>query len=223
MRRRSRTRERYHFDTPEPLIDAALAICVELDREYPFLAHLQLENDGTYTLNSLETIKRSISPHYGEMLGRTGWDVDWIERDKTYCYHQSSGGGSLRREVSGIYWRHPALLHLVRETTARYCDRAFRKRNKTRRIRRIPISLIDPYGCGEYEDLMAWLESTAIDCSVYYCTICKEYLPDREEDYCAHVWWCDEDATLHGKGAEDPEPCESEDCWSCNRVRTAVY
>lgn len=209
-----KARECFTFETPDYLLDAAMSICVELDREYPYLAQFHFNDDGTYQLFSLYTVKRSISWHYGEGVSNTGWDVDWIERDKGYVYHQSSGGGSLRKTMSGIYWRHPAMLHGVREETARYCDKAFRKRNKTRRIRHIPIDL------NGHEDMMQWLKNTAIDSETYYCTVCKEYLPDRMEDLCEHVWWCDEDAVLRGPGSTDyPEPCDGEDCYYCNREK----
>lgn len=206
-------RERFTFETPDHLWEAAKEICVELNREYPYLAEFHLEKGGAYKLFSLYTVSRSISHHYGEQIGRTGWDVDWIERDQQYAYHQSSGGGSLRMTAHGIYWRHPDMLHVVREETARYVDPAFRKRNKTRRIRRIPIDL------DGHKDLMEWLENTAIESEIYYCAICNEYLPDRDEDLCGHVWWCDEYSVLRGPGSvEYPEPCK-EDCWSCNRAK----
>lgn len=213
------TRESYTFTTPDHLIEAARSICVKEGRHYPFLAEFHHEADGTYRLFSLETVTRTISRHYGEQIGRTGWDVDWIEREQDYAYHQSSGGGSLRRTISGVYWRHPAMLHCVREETARYCDRDFRKRNRTRRIRRIPPELLkDPYGRGPYEDLMKMLENTGIEADTYYCSVCEERLPDREEDYCKHVWWCD-DGFLRGPGAEETEPCQEEDCFYCDRAR----
>jgi|ERR1700722_2869721 len=218
------TRERFSFTTPQHLLDAARAICVELDREYPYLAELHHNEDGTYTLFSLHTIKRQIARHNGEeWISNTGWDVDWIERDKQYAYHDSSGGGSLRHKVSGIYWRHPLMLHAVREETARYAGKEFRKRNKTRRLRRIPAELVkDPYGRSPYPDLMAMLESTGIDAKAYLCAICKEYLPERDEYFCEHVWPCDSDAVLRGPGSADEdyqEPCDDEDCFWCQRQR----
>lgn len=221
------TRERFTFETPDHLIEAARTICVELDREYPYLANFHLNADGTYTLFSMDTVSRSISRDNGEeYFGRTGWDVDWIERDQQYCYNSSSGGGSLRKIVSGIYWRHPEMLHVVREETARYCDKAFRKRNKTRRVRRIPIDLKCPYTGHVFPDMMAWLESIGTESEVYYCSICKEHLPDRSEDLCDHVWWCDTDSTLRGPGSTEeygPEPCTEEDCYHCQRALEAVH
>lgn len=131
------TREHFTFRTPEHLIEAARAICVEIDREYPYVAYFHLENDGSYTLFGLRTVKRQIARHDGkEYLSNSGWDVDWIKRDQQYAYHESSGGGSLLQTVHGLYWRHPLWLHGVREETARYIGKAFRKRNKTRRLRR---------------------------------------------------------------------------------------
>lgn len=206
-----KSRDRFAFETPEHLFEAALKICVELDREYPYLADFQLEGDGAYRLISLHTISRSMRSHYGEMIGTAVWDVDWIERDQHYAFHQSGWGGSLRLQVSGIYWRHPDMEHVVREQTARYRNRQFRKRNKTRRIRRIPIELEG------YSDLMQWLNNTASESDTYYCTVCRERLPDNNQ--CAHVWDC-EDAVLRGPGSEeDPEPCDSEDCYYCSRNR----
>lgn len=216
------TRERFTFTTPDYLIEAARAICVEVDREYPYLAQFHHENDGRYTLFSLHTVKRSISRHYGEMIGNSGWDVDWISGYGRYAYHQSSGGGSLRQTISGVYWRHPAMLHCIREETARYVEKSFRKRNRTRRLRRIPSEILKGYG-GQYDDLMAMLEYTGIDAGTYYCSVCKEHLPDREEHYCEHVWWCD-DGLLRGPGAEEINPCQDEDCFYCARQleRTAA-
>lgn len=213
MQTRSKTREDYAFNTPDHLWDSARQICVEPNREYPYLAEFQLNDDGSFRLFGLHTLSRSMSSHYGELIGRTGWDVDWIERDQQYAYHQSSGGGSLRHEVSGIYWRHPAMLHMVREQTARYCDRAFRKRNKTRRVKRIPIDL------ARKEDLMKFLEYYGTNSEVYYCSICKQYLPENEQ--CEHVWWCDSIANMRGPGSPDyPDPCEDlQDCFYCNRIR----
>jgi hypothetical protein len=225
----TRARERFTFETPGHLWDAAKTICVELEREYPYLAHFHLENDGRYTLFGLNTISRSISPHYGEMIGNTGWDVDWIERDQMYAFHQSSGGGSLRHTVSGIYWRHPAMIHAVREETASYCNRDFRRRNRTRRIRRIPVELKGRFQYGtdvlarESDDLMRFLDNGGVDTEVYYCAVCEEYLMDRMGDLCEHVWWCDDDSVLRGPGSTDyPEPCDSEDCYQCSRERSAV-
>ncbi len=217
------TRERFWFDTPQHLMDAAKSICVELDREYPYLAEFHLENDGTYRLFGLDTVSRSISLHYGEQIGRSGWDVEWIKGYQQYAYHNSSGGGSLRRYISGVYWRHPAILHAVREETASYCNRSFRKRNKTRRLRRIPIELLNPpfSSSARYQDLMEMLEDTGIEADTYYCSVCQERRPDREEDYCKHVWWCD-DGVLRGPGSDEKDteaPCEDEDCFYCSRVR----
>jgi hypothetical protein len=216
-----RSDRRFYYETPQHLTDAALSICVELDREYPYLAEFHLENDGTYRLFSLHTVSRSIANTGKEYVGKTGWDVAWIERDGTYAYHQSSGGGGLRHKVSGIYWRHPDMPHMVREETATYCDKAFRKRNKTRRLRRIPDDLLrDHYGRGKYDCLMEMLESTAIDSDVYYCAICEQDLPDRPESLCQHVWWCDETGALRGPGSDEyTEPCEDEDCYDCSRAK----
>lgn len=111
-----KARDRFAYETPDHLYEAARAICVETGREYPYLAEFHLEADDTYRLFAVGTIHRTNSGH----VGRSGWDVDWIERDGMYAYHMSSGGGSLRRAVSGVYWRHPAMLHCVREETARY-------------------------------------------------------------------------------------------------------
>jgi hypothetical protein len=211
-------RERFTFETPQHLWDAAKAICVELNREYPYLAEFHLNADDTYRLFQLYTVERHISPHYGEMIGKTMWDVDWIERDQCYAYHQSGGGGSLRHEVSGIYWRHPSMLHAIRERTATYCDKIFRRRNRTRRIRRIPPTVLDGH-----EDLMKMLEHHGVDASTYYCQICEEYLPDIDSELCEHVWWCDDDSVLRGPGSpEYPDPCGSEDCWHCSRERVLV-
>ncbi len=202
--------ERFWYRTPKHLWEAAKDICVELNREYPYLAEFQLEADGSYRIHSLYTVSREIARYDGkEYIGITGWDVDWIEHDQEYAYHQSSGGGSLRHTVSGIYWRHPSMLHMVREETARYVDRTFRKRNKTRRIRRIPIDLD-----GE-ADLMQFLENRGSETEVYYCSICKQYLPDDDE--CEHVWQCD-DGSKRGPGAEEQDPCDDEDCYQCQRV-----
>lgn len=110
------------------------------------------------------------------------------------------------------------MLHAVREETARYCDKEFRRRNRTRPLRRIPAEVLDGH-----EDLMLMLDNTSIESKVYYCQICKDYLPDRSEDQCEHVWDCDEDAVLRGPGSVDyPEPCDSEDCWHCSRQRVTV-
>lgn len=108
------------------------------------------------------------------------------------------------------------------ELTARYCDKAFRRRNRTRRIRRIPAELLSvSHNTGKsYEDLMQMLENEGIESSVYYCSLCKEHLPDREEDLCEHVWWCDTDSTLRGPGSTEdygPEPCGEQDCFYCQR------
>ena len=200
-------RERFTFDTPAHLMDAARRICVEEGREYPYLAIFHVEDDGTYRPFDLFTVSRTISRHYGELIGRTGWDVDWIDRG--YAYHQSSGGGSLRQAVNGVYWRHPDMEYLVREETARYTDRAFRKRNKTRRLRRVPG------GFSGHDDLMAYLEREGIEGETYYCAICEEYLLDEMGEHCSHVWWCDSDGIRRGPGSQDEEnPCSDADC-SC--------
>lgn len=195
-----------------------MKICVEPDRHYPYLAEFHLEGDGTYRLFSLTTIERHVARDGKEYLGRTGWDVEWIGGYQQYCYHQSSGGGSLRMEVSGIYWRHPDMLHIVREETARYVGIKFRKRNRTRRLRRIPEEILNR---DQYEDLMEMLGSEGIDSDTYYCSVCEARLPDREEDYCEHVWWCDTDGMLRGPGSDEGDAalCEDEDCFHCARKR----
>lgn len=207
-------RERFLFTTPAHLTDAAQALCVELNREYPYLAEFQRDKDGVYRIFSLCTVSRS-NGYYGESIGRTGWDVEWIKRDGYYAYHQSSGGGSLREIVNGTYWRHPSMLHLVREGGGNFRvdeNGKLTQKLRTKRLRKIPIDLDGA------EDLMQYLLSNGNKVETYYCTVCKERLPE-DENHCEHVWWCDSDARLRGPGSDDGEDvsCADADCWACHQ------
>lgn len=148
---------------------------------------------GLLELHSLAVIEK-VTGHDGKKyLSRTGYDVD---HSKTYGYifHMSSSGGSMEIEVSGIYFSsgNPS----VKETPVQYVDSkdeppwegsktvAIRKRNRTRRLLKLPAEFKARRG----EDLLDWLKKNAIQGDAVWCSECQDELPGDE--LCEHCWWC---------------------------------
>lgn len=163
------------------------------------------------------TVIQDRTGHDGKVYrSRDGYDVDY-SRLYGYIYHNSSGGGDDVVEVAGIYyasgnptvnekpaefvwsgdeppWTHPKTI-------------ATRKRNKTRRLKRMPKQFTEGFAS---EDLFAWLENNAIEDDAVYCSKCKDYV--RGQEGCEHVWWCN----AKGDYSTPDERCECKNqrqCW----------
>lgn len=144
----------------------------------------------------------------------TGYDVDWCKRDGLYYYHMSSGGPLLPDHpmpVDGIYWSERP--DIVKEQPSTLVNAASRKRNKTRRLARIPKAFTrDRWKSNAtYPDIFAWLEDNGVQGSVNYCSECEDEIPDDQP--CEHIWWCEE----HGLWSTPSERIECI-CADCKTV-----
>lgn len=149
---------------------------------------------GPLELHSLTVLER-VTRHDGKPgTSRTGYDVNHSKR-YGYLFHMSSGGGSTEIEASGIYFSsgNPK----VKEMPVQYVDTndeppwegtgtvAIRKRNRTRRLLKLPAEFKVARG----KDLMDWLENNSIQDDAVWCNECQDELPGGE--LCEHCWWCD--------------------------------
>jgi hypothetical protein len=121
-----------------------------------------------------------------------------VERSRKYGYifHMSGAGGADSIPVRGIH--HVSGAVEVEEHPADWVDardkppwrgrrtRAIRKRNQTRRLRRLPKA----FNLGGGQDLLDWLRGHAIEADAVWCSVCRDFFP--EDSTCEHVWWCDD-------------------------------
>lgn len=149
---------------------------------------------GPIEMHSLSVIKKRVGHDGKSRWSRTGYDVDY-SKSYGYIFHMSGGGGGMEIETSGIYFSsgNPA----VKEMPVQYVDPkdeppwegsgtlAIRKRNRTRRLRKLP----DLFKPRRGEDLLDWLEQNAIQGDSVWCSDCDDHLP--EESLCEHCWLCD--------------------------------
>lgn len=130
--------------------------------------------------------------HGATYISRDYYDVE-TSRRYGYIFHMSGGGGAGRIAVDSPYFVSGTAR--IKETPNRLCcwpidrtgrrTRATRKRNRTRRLTALPKYFDLLPG----EDLLAWLERTAINQDAVFCSECKDFFP--EESTCGHIWWCD--------------------------------
>ncbi len=145
-------------------------------------------------------------------VSRREYDVDFSRRFG-YIFHQSGGGGSNVVAVRGIYHCTNTFLTkrllgedlgslrpvITLEEKAEWVDPRdeapyedkprtleIRKRNRTRRLTRLPKSFMLSDG----QDLFDWLLDNGIENESVYCSVCKDYSPDNGWDLCEHCLWC---------------------------------
>lgn len=180
---------------------------------------------GRLMLFSL-TVLEEVPAHAGidTYIGRTGYDVEY-SRAYGYLWNETSGGGDRVVAVSGPYFTSGPVE--VKEEPTQLVDardkppwkgrrtQAIRKRNRTRRLRKLPKAFVLEPGW----DLQDWLEHHAIQQDAVYCSTCRDYFPGDEP--CKHCWWCDSvgDYVTPTEG----EICFSADCWDCQRRRRAKH
>lgn len=144
---------------------------------------------GRLEIVSLTVVDNRTAIDGRECVSRTLYDVDWSSRHG-YIFHQSGSGGGSRVEVRGIYFATGSMWLVERR--AEWCDhrrreqatKAIRKRNRTRRILNLPRQI----DLSEGEDLLGWLQRSAIEDHAVHCSECRDFVPGDE--LCAHTWWC---------------------------------
>jgi hypothetical protein len=183
-------------------------------------------------LNSL-VVLQEIEGTTGAYVRKEFWDVDYSKKFG-YIYHMSGAGGDDSIEVSGLYHSTATFvtkkllgipiaaldgLHIV-EKPAQWVDardefpfdnqprtQAIRKRNRTRRIGKLPkVFYLQPG-----HDLLDWLHRNAIEGDSVWCSTCKDVMPGGDCDLCEHVWWCDKT----GDYSTPNSRCECEDREEC--------
>jgi hypothetical protein len=128
-------------------------------------------------------------------VSRDYYDVE-TSRRYGYIFHMSgAGGGRKRISVDSPYFVSGNVG--IAEKPNRLCcwpvdktgrrTRAIRKRNRTRRLTTLP----EYFDLQPGEDLLTWLEHTAINQEAVFCSECKDFFP--EDSTCEHIWWCEND------------------------------
>lgn len=164
-------------------------------------------------LNSI-VVLQEIDGTTGAYVRKEFWDVDYSKKFG-YLYHMSGAGGDDSIEVSGIYHTTATFvtkrllgvpiaalegLHIV-EKPPQWVDArdespfdnqprtlAIRKRNRTRRLDKLPKSFDLQPG----QDLLDWLQHNGIESESVWCSSCRDCFPGSNDyDLCEHVWWCD--------------------------------
>lgn len=169
---------------------------------------------GVPRLHALTLVNDYICYDGQIIRSRTEYDVEWSRSYGYYIFHQSGCGGGERVTASGLYYASgPAS---VNEQSAQWCDsrdkppwhgrrtRIIRKRNRTRRMARLPRHIdLDPG-----QDLLAWLEHNGVDQDAVYCSECVDWV--RGDHLCEHTWWCDQIGWYSTPG--DPCGHDREEC-----------
>ena len=128
------------------------------------------------------------------------WDVDY-SRKFGYLLHMSGAGGRSTIEVRGIYHvsgiGNPKIVEIEPQwVDARdsepFDDKprtiAVRKRNRTRRLTKLPKAIDLKPG----QDMLDWLQSNGIESDSVWCSICRDCFPGNDDwNLCDHCWWCD--------------------------------
>ena len=164
-------------------------------------AEFYKDSGGRLELFSLFARTETVSRHDGETyIGSDGYDVEWSKTYQSYIFHNSSSG-LFPPEVSGIYFlwgdmkvkEKPCTLIDSRDKPPWRSKRtkAVRKRNRTRRLAKLPKAF-DMDGLG---NLLEWLQQNGIESGASWCSECRDWLPENEDVLCDHCWWCTKTAT----------------------------
>lgn len=156
------------------------------------------DSGGRLKLSSLYTRTEEVSRHDGKTyIAADGYDVEWSKSYGGYVFHNSSSGFH-DPEVSGIYYtsgdikvkEKPCTLVDTRDKPPWRGERtkAIRKRNRTRRLLKLPKA----FDMDGVSNLLEWLQQNAKESAGVWCSECRDYLPtDEEWMLCDHVWWCE--------------------------------
>lgn len=169
----------------------------KLNRE--LVAEFYKDSGGRVRLNNLTVLQDEYSLHYRKVFThRHYYDVDY-SKNYGYIFHMSGAGGSGPIEVSGIYFVKGKPKIKEKEPTwvdARDSEpfeeqprtQAVRKRNRTRRMTRLPKA----FDLRDGEDILDWLENNGIHGESVWCSICHDCSPGSDDwNLCEHCWWCD--------------------------------
>lgn len=163
------------------------------------------DSTGRVRINNLTVLQEEWSNYHGEVrTSRQYWDVDY-SRKYGYLLHMSGCGGSGPIEVRGIYFVEGKGKPNIREKEPQWVDardnqpfeeqprtQAIRRRNRTRRLTRLPKAI----DLREGEDILDWLQSNGIEGDAVWCSICRDYFPGSDDwNLCEHCWWCDKTGT----------------------------
>jgi hypothetical protein len=181
----------------------------ELHREV--VGHFWKDSSKRVRLCSLTVLKESKSSFNGNIfLSRDEYDVDY-SKTFGYIFHNSGSGGDESIEVSGIYYvtvnaitkrllgeplgelRTPTIVEKEPQWVGKDAKgtKAIRKRNRTRRIFKLPKAI----DLSDGEDLLDWLQSNGIEGDSVWCSTCKDFFPGQDDwNLCKHCWWCDKTA-----------------------------
>lgn len=187
-----------------------------LNRE--IVAEFFKDSGGRVILNNLIVLQERKS--YDGKIGvyREFYDVDY-SRQYGYLYHMSGAGGWGPIEVSGIYFvkGKPKLKEkdptwVDARDSAPFEDRprtqAVRKRNRTRRLPRLPKA----FDLADGDDILDWLHGNGIEGDSVWCSVCRDCYPGSDGwNLCKHCWWCDKT----GNYSTPDERCDCknrEDC-----------
>lgn len=160
------------------------------------------DSAGRVRINNLTVLQEEMSRHDGKVYTiRQYWDVDYSKK-YGYLFHMSGCGGNGPIEVRGIYFVEGNGKPNIREKDPQWVDardkppfeeqlrtQAIRKRNRTRRLAKLPKSI----DLREGEDILDWLQSNCIEGDSVWCSICRDCFPGSDDwNLCEHCWWCDE-------------------------------
>lgn len=154
--------------------------------ERQIVAEFRKDSGGRLTLWQLTALQEKTGA--GETyISRSIYDVEW-SLSYGYLFDMSGFGGRGPIPVEGIYFASAGAE--IEERPCRLFDpnrkytRALRKRNRTRRLRRLPRAFDLEPGW----DLLDWLQHRAIEDSAVWCSVCRDHLPGGS--LCEHCWWC---------------------------------
>lgn len=110
-------------------------------------------------------------------------------------YVQKDGS---HKPSTSVYWAAP--------------DVEVKEEGKCRRLKHLPRKYTARKLFDEYDVIV--LASSPV-----YCSTCDDYFPDHVEEFCEHVWWCDEcgdvstpdDRCGHSRDGENENEEESEE------------
>ena len=182
-------------------------------------AEFHKDSGGRLKLFSLWTRTEGVSLHDGKTyFGSDGYDVGWSKYYHSYLYHNSSSGFH-DPEVSGIYFLSGDMK--VKEKPCQLVDSrdkppwrgkrtlAIRKRNRTRRLARLPKN----FDMAGVANLLEWLQQNGIESDAVYCSICRDFFPGNNDyDLCEHIWWCEQT----GDYSTPKDRCKCKDRETCN-------